>query len=356
MAISEATVPSTWNGRFASVNGIRLHYVEAGTGPLVLLLHGFPEFWGSWRHQIPALADAGFRVLAPDLRGYNLSSKPAGVESYRVAELVGDVVGLIRHAGEERATVVGHDWGGAIAWATAMRRGERIHRLIILNAPHPAAYLRELRRPGQLLRSWYVFFFQLPLLPECLVRARDYALGGDGPAPPADAPRCVHRRGHSELQAGPRSTGRADRRDQLLSGSFSTWPRRAAANPTDRRSNASALGRTRSLSRQTIDGRPPTVGAQPAHRAFPGRQPLGPPRRPRAGEPVNPRLSANLSRRTVVPPEPILSGLFPHPAVAGPPGPEERLPAASIECEEEPSFARAPGLPAVHGGPLGRNR
>jgi pimeloyl-ACP methyl ester carboxylesterase len=176
MAVVAAAQPSTWSERFANLSGVRLHYVEAGAGPLVLLLHGFPEFWGSWRYQIPALVDAGFRVLAPDLRGYNLSDKPAGVESYRVANVVGDVAGLIQHAGEERAALVGHDWGGGIAWATAMRHPEIVHRLVILNAPHPAAYLRELRSPGQLLRSWYVFVFQLPFLPEWLVRAGDYAL------------------------------------------------------------------------------------------------------------------------------------------------------------------------------------
>lgn len=159
----------------AAVNGVRLHYVEAGAGPLVLLLHGFPEFWYCWRHQIPALAAAGFRVIAPDLRGYNLSDKPAGVASYRMSLLVEDVAGLIRHAGAERAIVVGHDWGGAIAWKLAIERPDLVERLAILNAPHPAAFRRELRQPRQFFRSLYVFYFQLPWLPEWSLRRNDFA-------------------------------------------------------------------------------------------------------------------------------------------------------------------------------------
>jgi pimeloyl-ACP methyl ester carboxylesterase len=168
--------PGPWTHREGVVNGVRLHWVEAGSGPLVLLLHGFPEFWYSWRHQIPALAAAGFRVLAPDLRGYNLSGKPPGVASYRLETLTDDVAGLIAHAGAASAAVVGHDWGGGIAWTLAMRRPEVVRQLAVLNALHPAAFLRELRRPAQLLRSWYMFFFQLPWLPELLLRACNYAL------------------------------------------------------------------------------------------------------------------------------------------------------------------------------------
>lgn len=167
-------ISTVWADRFATVNGVRLHYVEAGSGPLVVLLHGFPEFWYSWRHQIPVLAQAGFRVLAPDLRGYNLSNKPRGVANYRIDLLVGDVAGLIAHAGERDAIVVGHDWGGAIAWETALRRPDVVCRLIVLNCPHPAAMARGMRSPRQLLRSWYMFFFQLPWLPEAALRAENY--------------------------------------------------------------------------------------------------------------------------------------------------------------------------------------
>lgn len=168
-------VSEPWQHRFADLDGLKLHYVEAGSGPLVVLLHGFPEFWYSWRHQIPSLAQAGFRVLAPDLRGYNLSDKPKGVSAYHVDLLAGDVVGLIRHAGGERAHIVGHDWGGGIAWWLGIHRPEVVDRLAILNSPHPTAFLRELRRPGQLLRSWYMFFFQLPWLPEWAIRRGNFA-------------------------------------------------------------------------------------------------------------------------------------------------------------------------------------
>ncbi|MGE3803548.1 MAG: alpha/beta fold hydrolase [Gemmataceae bacterium] len=166
---------SDWEHKFADLDGLKLHYVEAGSGPLVVLLHGFPEFWYSWRFQIPALAQAGFRVLAPDLRGYNLSDKPKGVSAYRVHLLAGDIAGLIRHAGAARAHIVGHDWGGGVAWWLAIQKPEVVERLAVLNCPHPAAFWRELRRPGQLLRSWYMFFFQVPWLPERLMRLRDFA-------------------------------------------------------------------------------------------------------------------------------------------------------------------------------------
>ncbi len=163
-----------WTHRETNVAGVRLHYVEAGDGPLIILLHGFPEFWYAWRHQIPALADAGFRVLAPDMRGYNLSDKPRGIAPYRLDRLVEDVTGLIRHAGERSAHVAGHDWGGGVAWCFALRRPKEVRRLVVLNSPHPAAFARELRTPGQLVRSWYMFFFQIPRLPEALIRAEGF--------------------------------------------------------------------------------------------------------------------------------------------------------------------------------------
>jgi epoxide hydrolase 4 len=162
---------------WVEANGIRLHCVEAGEGPLVVLLHGFPEYWYSWRRQIPALAEAGFRVVAPDMRGYNLSDKPEGWRSYDAENLTGDIAGLVAALGAERAHVVGHDWGAAVAWLTAMRRPEAVDRLAILNVPHPARMLEGFRSPKQLLKSWYMFFFQLPAVPEALVRARGFAFG-----------------------------------------------------------------------------------------------------------------------------------------------------------------------------------
>jgi pimeloyl-ACP methyl ester carboxylesterase len=156
--------------RFATVDGVRLHYVEAGEGPLVVLLHGFPEFWWSWRQQIPALVEAGYRVVAPDQRGYAQSDKPRDWRAYRVERLAADVAGLIEALGERDAYVVGHDWGAVVAWMVATLHPERVRRLAILNVPHPAVMQRTLqRRPKQLLHSWYMFFFQLPWLPEQLM-------------------------------------------------------------------------------------------------------------------------------------------------------------------------------------------
>ena len=161
--------------RYADLGDVRLHYVEAGEGPLVVLLHGFPQFWYMWRFQIPALVDAGFRVIAPDMRGYNLSEKPLGVRNYRVELLARDVERLILACGEESAVLIGHDWGAAVAWVTAMMHPGRVNRLGILNVPHPERFARGLLRPAQLLRSSYMFFFQVPRLPEKVLAAGDFA-------------------------------------------------------------------------------------------------------------------------------------------------------------------------------------
>jgi len=161
---------------YADLGDVRLHYVEAGEGPLVLLLHGFPQFWYEWRHQIPALVEAGFRVNAPDMRGYNLSDKPPGVQAYRVELLARDVERLILACGEQTASVVGHDWGAIVAWFAAMRYPGCVRRLAILNVPHPARFLDGLLSPMQLLRSSYMFFFQIPRLPEEVIRAGNFAL------------------------------------------------------------------------------------------------------------------------------------------------------------------------------------
>lgn len=156
------------------VNGITLHGIEAGPkeGPLVILLHGFPEFWWGWRYQIEPLAKAGFRVLAPDQRGYNLSDKPEGRRAYALDMLARDVIGLSEALGYGTCSLVGHDWGGLAAWWTASRHPDRIERLVAINAPHPAIagdYMR--RHPSQMLRSSYIGFFQLPYLPEILLSA-----------------------------------------------------------------------------------------------------------------------------------------------------------------------------------------
>lgn len=164
----------SWTHAAIATNGINLHYVEQGHGPLLLLLHGFPEFWYSWRHQIPEFARS-YRVVALDLRGYNESDKPEGVAAYRISELIDDIAGVIDGLGYDRCTLVGHDWGGAIAWQFAYARPERVEKLTILNCPHPAKFATGLRDPEQLLRSWYVFAFQVPLLPELVFQFNDYA-------------------------------------------------------------------------------------------------------------------------------------------------------------------------------------
>ena len=143
--------------------------------PLVVFLHGFPEYWWSWRHQLSAMSKAGFWAVAPDLRGYNESDKPKGTSSYEVEKLAGDVAGLIRALGRKDAIVVGHDWGAMVAWAFAMEHPEMLQRLAILNVPHPLQMMRGLRRPAQLKKSWYIFFFQLPGIPERLMRLKDFA-------------------------------------------------------------------------------------------------------------------------------------------------------------------------------------
>ncbi len=175
------TSAEPWQHRFLESNGLRFHVVTqeppgGGGAPLVVLLHGFPEFWYSWRHQIPALAGAGFAVAAPDLRGYNDSDKPEGIEAYRITNIVEDVAGIVRALGRERAVIVGHDWGGAAAYAFAMMHPEMTSRLCVLNSPHPARFAAELQRGnvGQLRRSWYMFFFQLPEAPERLLAADNF--------------------------------------------------------------------------------------------------------------------------------------------------------------------------------------
>jgi pimeloyl-ACP methyl ester carboxylesterase len=151
----------------ATVNGINMHFVEKGAGPLVVLLHGFPEMWWSWRHQISPLVAAGYRVVAPDLRGYSDTDAKG---PYDVDTLRDDVLALLDHLGAEKVIVVGHDWGGYIAWHLASTRPSRVAKLVVLNMPHPALFYRALRtRWSQLRRSWYVLFFQLPVVPPLLL-------------------------------------------------------------------------------------------------------------------------------------------------------------------------------------------
>lgn len=165
----------TWTHDTLTTNGVTLHYVTQGQGDLMLMLHGFPEFWYSWRHQIPEFAQ-NYKVVALDLRGYNDSDKPESVDAYRMEELIKDVKGAIHALGYDRCILVGHDWGGAIAWSFAYAHPDMVDRLIVMNLPHPAKFAAGLKTPQQLLRSWYIFFFQLPILPELVLWLDDYRM------------------------------------------------------------------------------------------------------------------------------------------------------------------------------------
>lgn len=170
--------------------GVRLHCVSAGHAddPMVLLLHGFPARWSTWRRAMGWLADAGLYAVAPDLRGYGESDKPAGASAYASARLVDDVAAIVHGFGRQQVYLVGHDFGGGVAWGTAMARPDLVARLAILNSVHPIGFEREIRKWSQLKKSWYVFFFLLPLVPEWLLSRDDFrflrrALADDGLAP-----------------------------------------------------------------------------------------------------------------------------------------------------------------------------
>ena len=166
--------------RFVDANDLRFEVHECGRGDrLALCLHGFPEHAYAWRHQLPLLARLGYRAWAPCLRGYGRSSRPGRVTDYRMDRLTADVAGLIDAAGAGSTVLVGHDWGGGIAWTTALERLRPLERLIIMNAPHPALFLAGLLRWPQFRRSWYIFAFQLPVLPELVLRRRrGHAIAG----------------------------------------------------------------------------------------------------------------------------------------------------------------------------------
>lgn len=163
-----------WTHDFATVNGLRIHYAATGQegAPLVLLLHGFPECWYEWSHVMPGLAhEGGYRVVAPDMRGYNLSDKPQGIGNYTLDKLASDVPALIQALGYSSAYLVAHDWGGAVAWQVALDYPDQIDKLVILNAPHPDRYPQVIKRHLlQLLRSYYILVFQIPLLSELILR------------------------------------------------------------------------------------------------------------------------------------------------------------------------------------------
>ena len=178
MTTGGAALPAgAWREGRARVGDATLHYVEAGAGPLELLLHGCPDSPHTGRFQLPALAAAGHRVVAPFLRGYGASSRPDDVASYRLDALADDVAGLVAALGAATAAaVVGHDWGGSVAWRLAAREPRLVERLVVVNSPHPRTLLRALRSPRQQRRSWYMLFFQLPRIPEWLLGAHHLAV------------------------------------------------------------------------------------------------------------------------------------------------------------------------------------
>ena len=161
---------------FVKVNGIRMHYVTMGNGSLIVLLHEFPEFWYSWRYQIPTLSKQ-FKVVAPDMRGYGETEKPVKKEAYKIEKIVNDIVELIHVLGYEKATIAGHDWGGIISWSIAMMAPDVVEKLIILNAPHPGVYSKHMSKNlKQILRSWYIFFFLIKGIPELILSSSNYKI------------------------------------------------------------------------------------------------------------------------------------------------------------------------------------
>jgi epoxide hydrolase 4 len=167
-----------WREGTHKVNGLDLHIVEAGGAgqPLVVLLHGFPEFWWAWRHQITPLADAGFHVVVPDMRGYNLSDAPKEVSAYTLDTLAADVVGIADAFGAARFHLVGHDWGAVISWWVAAKHAGRIDRVVLMDGPHPDVWGKQaLKHPNQSIRSTYVALFQLPWVPEATLGRFDFA-------------------------------------------------------------------------------------------------------------------------------------------------------------------------------------
>jgi pimeloyl-ACP methyl ester carboxylesterase len=153
-------IPDTFQSSFAGVNGVRLHYVSRGQGKLIMFVHGFPQFWAQWENQLKEFGK-DHQAVALDMRGYNLSSKPSNVEQYNVKELIEDLRALAEHLGHKKFILVAHDWGGAVAWSFGIRHPEWLEKLIIINAPHPAIFARELlHNPAQQKASGYMLLFR----------------------------------------------------------------------------------------------------------------------------------------------------------------------------------------------------
>lgn len=183
------TIENELRTEIIQANGLQFEVLTCGTGDtLALCLHGFPEVALSWREQMRELANIGYRVWAPNQRGYGRSSRPPRMQDYAIEYLMDDVAGLIDASGARRVVLLGHDWGGIVAWCFATRKLRPIKRLVIINVPHPACFSRSLRRPGQMLRSWYVAAFQIPMLPEWILARKHARAVGDAMLHSSTAP------------------------------------------------------------------------------------------------------------------------------------------------------------------------
>jgi len=163
---------ASWAHENIQANGIQFHYVTEGDGPLMLFLHGFPEYWYSWRHQISEFSK-NYKVVALDMRGYGQTDRPQGKENYTIDVLVDDVKEVVSALGYEKCVLVGHDWGAIVAWYVAMNYEACVEKLIVMNVPHPKCYMENLTF-RQVLRSWYIWMFQLPKFPEVYLKANDF--------------------------------------------------------------------------------------------------------------------------------------------------------------------------------------
>ncbi|MDY6958255.1 MAG: alpha/beta hydrolase [Halobacteriota archaeon] len=174
--VCDSMVQEGLKHEYQETNGIKMHYVTKGSGRLVVFLHGFPEFWYSWRHQLSAIGSEKIKAVAPDMRGYGKTDKPEGVENYKISILAQDILGLIRGLGEDKAVIVGHDWGGAVAWHFAQTLPEHTDKLIILNCPPPSVLKKQISdNPDQQRRSTYIKFFQQEKVPEKTLSANNYS-------------------------------------------------------------------------------------------------------------------------------------------------------------------------------------
>ena len=215
---------------YIQTNGIRLHVMQAGPvdGPLVVLLHGFPEFWRGWIHQIEPLAEAGYRVVVPDQRGYNLSDVPKPVKAYRLEELQKDILGLLDALGRQDCCLAGHDWGAVVAWSLALNYPEKVKKLAILNVPHPLVMQRYLKTNlRQMLKSWYIGFFQIPGLADWLVSRKDFRQGAAA-LRGSSRPGTFSAKDLSQYKQAWRNSGGIQRHDPLVPGPGALSPGRAS--------------------------------------------------------------------------------------------------------------------------------